>query len=803
MSARSHRATIAALAAALSLGAWGAFSAYRAQAGEPSERLADTWHLGRRVLDRERRDLREIPSPEGHRGREARLDELGDRVVLATIAAEDGRFYDHGGVDARALLRALAQNLESGRVVSGASTITQQLVKLLDHEGQPRERSLANKLSEAARAMNLEGTASKSEILAAYLARLPYGHGLTGPEAAARGYFGVAARDLSWAQAAHLAALPRAPSYLDSYAHPERVEPRRRAVLDALHRLGALGDADHARAAVEAVTPRPIERPFLAPHFVDMLGKTGQIAPSGETVTTLDAGLQRDVEGLVRTHLAAIHAYGATNAAVLVVDNTSAEVLAYVGSAAYDDASIAGQVDLVRAPRQPGSALKPFVYALAIARGRTPSDMLADVPTSFAEKGGSYAPANFDGTFLGPVPMRDALAGSLNVPAIRVASELPSGSLLGGLRALGLATLDEDAGHYGLALALGSGEVTMLDLASAYVALARGGERVPLRVRLDAPRAAGERVLDAGAAAAVTEMLADPLARVRGLHGMGPFDLGYPVAVKTGTSSGHRDTWTAGYTHERTVLAWVGNASGEPTRGLTGASGAGPLFADVMRRAMEGVPARGPLWDDSLLHEVEVCPLSGKLAGPACPEHAARRFVRGHEPGETCAEHARATRRGDARPGEPPFRCDAVGAATIVVLPEVFDAWLATKPLGAPGEDPRGLPWFRRSAVPGCTGHEGRPAELALEGVASGSVYLLSGRAPGAEAIDVRASVVGDRARVALRGVDFLVDGVVVARSGAPYRAQIPLARGDHELLVRPSDPGAQVGVAAARYSVR
>jgi penicillin-binding protein 1C len=818
----ARAAALTVLAVALFTITW---RTYRARAGEPSARLDDRWHEGRRVLDRRGRLLREIPSAAGHRGRSLPLEEVGERLVLATLAAEDRGFFEHEGVDATAVLRALGQNVRHARIVSGASTITQQLVKLLDNEGVPGPRTLGVKIEEAARAQNLERVTSKRDILEAYLDRLPYGHGLTGPEAAARGYFGVAARDLSWAQATFLAVLPRAPSYLDPYDHIERARLRQRALLDELREHALIVEADHARAIAEPVAPRAIVRAFHAPHFVEALlaegilaetgaSRGGAEAVSGATTTTLDLDLQRDAEGLVRTHLAALAELGASSAAAIVVDNARGEVLAYIGSADFHDARIAGQVDLARARRQPGSTLKPFVYALAFAAGRTGAEMLPDVPAAFAEAGGAYAPGNFDGTFEGPISAREALAGSLNVPAVRLAAELPPGALLAALRALGLESLDRDAAHYGLALALGSGEVTLRELAGAYATLARGGRRIPLRVLLprpDEPAPSGEPIIDAGVAAQVLEALSDPLARVRGLHGQGPFDFGFPVAVKTGTSSGYRDTWCVGSTRERTVAVWVGNADGSPTRELTGASGAGPLFADLMKRAMAGVTARAPLWDPELLDEVEVCPLSGKLPGPACPERAARRFRHGHPPGEACDLHVRAspaleaprTTSGPAPPA--PFRCDPAGSRTIAVLPEVFDAWLARKEPGAPGRDPLGVPWYSRGAVAGCDAGQGRPAALRIDHPASGSVLVRSRRSDAsAQAVEIGASFSGDTAmarRVA--AVEFVVDGAVAARAAYPFRASIPAEAGDHEVLVRPVDPALPVRAGVSRFSVR
>ncbi|HZF53523.1 MAG TPA: penicillin-binding protein 1C [Polyangiaceae bacterium] len=804
---RGLRPLVAAAIVAAGLGV--GWRGYRSAAGAPVDRLSDTWHEGVRVLDREGRLLRELPSEVGQRGQPVPLDRVGDRVIWATLVSEDKGFFEHDGIDRQAAIRALGQNLRHGRVVSGASTISQQLVKLLDNEGRPRPRSLAEKLREAARAQNLEQAAAKETILEAYLNRLSYGHGLVGPEAAAQGYFGVASRDLSWAQAAFLAVLPRAPSFLDPFEHKPRVLVRQAALLDALFEAGVLSEADIERARSEPIEVRRPARPMFAPHFIEALRREGDLGSSGEdrgvVRTTIDLDLQRDVEGLVRTHLAAIEGRNASNAAVIVVDNRSGDLLAYVGSADFFSDRIGGQVDMARALRQPGSTLKPFVYALAFEQGMTGADMLADVPARFPEGGrGEYTPSNFHGGYEGPISAREALAGSLNIPAIRLAADLGPDSLLNSLHSFGFSSLDRSASHYGAALALGSGEVKLIELARAYVTLARGGDKIALRARLDAPAASGptsgERVIKPVIAAEITDILADPLARVRGLHGKGPFDIGFPVAVKTGTSSGHRDAFTAGYTRERTAVVWVGNADGSPTRELLGSSGAGPLFADVMRRAMRDVPTRAPLWDEGLLAAAEVCPLSGKLPGPACPEHVARRFARGHEPGESCDVHVKASRRPDASPGEPPFRCDPSGAHAIAVFPDVYSEWLASLPLGAEGRDSAGVLYFSRSRVPGCSEEAGGAPELRVDRPEPGSVFSLSPfDREERQMIELSASLSAGGGFP----VEFVVDGEVVARSAYPYRARIPARLGDHEVVARPADPSLPIRVRSSRFSVR
>lgn len=804
--ARLRRPLAAALLAAAAGGAvhfgW---QFYRTSAGAPAQALESEWHQAKRVYDRNGTLLRELPAEGGDRGRSIPLSEMGDRIVLATLASEDKDFYEHDGIDRPAVVRATLQNVRHIRVVSGASTITQQLVKLIDTEGQPRPRTLAAKLRESARAQNLEKEATKNEILEAYLNRLSYGHGFLGPEAAAQGYFGVRARDLSWAQAAFLAVLPRAPSFLDPYSHQDRVDLRQKRLLEALRDEGLMSAADHRRAEAEPLELKPLTRPMHAMHFVEMLRKSGQLQSGAELRSTLDFELQKDVEGLIRTHLATIADRGVSNAAAIVIDSQNGEVLAYAGSADFWNDQMDGQIDMIRAPRQPGSTLKPFVYAMAFERGVTGADMLADVPTSFSEKDlSTWAPSNFHGSFEGPISAREALAGSLNIPAIRLLADIGPAALLDRLHALGIASLNREASHYGLALSLGSGELKLSELATAYLALARGGEAIPLQIRLNDQAnsnnaIAGTRVFAPEVAALVSDILSDPLARIRGLHGQGPFDLGYPVAVKTGTSSGFRDAWTAGYTRERTVVVWIGNTDASPMREVMGSSGAGPLFADIMRRSMREIQARKPLWDAGLLLEAEVCPLSGKPPGDACPEHVTRRFARGHEPQGHCDTHVHASPR-EHTPGEAPFRCDPQGSRTIAVLPRAFDAWLAALPSGAPGRDGFGIPWYSLSAVPGCGQAQGALPEIRILKPENGSVFRVSADDfAERQGLEVEAAVSGGEEI----DVQFVVDGEVLGQSRAPYRLRIPLRMGDHEIIARPKNPSYAALMKPSRFTVR
>lgn len=838
-----RRLAIAAGASALGmLAALGGWQILRSTVGEPSaEALEDPWHSGHRIVARDGRILRERPSEAGLRGREQSLEAIGPRLVQATLTSEDREFFEHDGVDRLAIARAALQSLRHGRMVSGASTITQQLVKLVDNRGGAAERTMGIKLREVARAQNLEQSLDKPEILEAYINRLPYGHGMVGPEAAAQGYFGVRAADLSWAQAAFLAVLPRAPSYLDPYRHQDRVLLRQAALLGALHTEGHLSAETHHAALKEPIVLKELTRPFLAPHLVDALiaeGALGEDGSDDETQTTLDLDLQRDLEGLVRTRMAVLADKGATDAAALVVDNSNGEVLAYVGSADFHDPEISGQVDMIRARRQPGSTLKPFVYALGLVHGHRASEAIADVATRFEESSGTYRPVNFGRSYDGPISLREALAGSLNIPAVRLAAELEHGELLEFLRRAGLESLDEPASHYGLALALGSGEIRLRELAEAYMALARGGDRIQLRLTVREPTGLGEalpagsgaRILEPSVAAQITEILADPLARVRGLHGRGPFVFPYDVAVKTGTSSGYRDTWTVGYTHERTIAIWVGNADGSGTASLTGASGAGYLFADVVRRVMDDVPSRAPLWDPGALIGVDVCPLSGAPAGPACPDSVRRleiprpREDQQVDAGEsepiaepsdhthqqdgpqTCTMHAYVRRDSQAPSG---WRCDPNASTAAVILDEEYEEWL----LGygprhssdrKTAETDEQIPWIARSGTFGCDDEVVGLPTLRVLAPANGAVVLLGSRG-GSEAQRVEVDIAVEPAAMAseIGDLEIVLDGRVVGRTTWPHRTTIPVTAGDHEIIVRPADPRQRALVESSLISVR
>ena len=602
------------------------------------------------VLDRDGQLIREVRSKDGRLSSRVALAELAPSIVPALLAAEDARFYEHRGVDPIAVLRALGQAVQKRRLVSGASTITQQLARAV----VPRPRTARGKWREMAIALRIEASLSKANILEEYLNRVEFGPNLRGIDAASRHYFDKPAAQLDLAEAAALVSIPRGPSLYDPARGTRAVLSRRDRVLSRMLAQGfASADAVH----IAQQEPLHLMQGLVqggTQHLVQGL-VSGTLAPElhGERVqrlnSTIASGLQREVSELSRRAARSIEDYGASSVSVVVVDNASADVLAYVGSPDFHNARALGQNDGVRALRQPGSALKPFVYAAAMARlGMTAATRLPDLELRLPTPEGVYSPKNYDGRFHGPVLLRDALANSLNVPAVYAASRLGPEQVLEALHRAGFVSLQGSPEFYGAALALGDGEVKLSELAQAYSMLARGGAFLPLRYYRSAALANGAevsravpeatRVIDPRIAALLTDILADDLARAPEFGVGGPLAFPFAVAAKTGTSKGFRDNWTVGFTREVTVAVWAGNFDGTPMTGSTGVTGAGPLFHEVMLAAMRG-RAVAPLLDHTGLVSADVCELSGDLAGASCPHRRREWFAPGQRPHASCDMH--------------------------------------------------------------------------------------------------------------------------------------------------------------------
>ena len=640
-------------------------------------------------------------------------------VKAAVIAAEDATFYENPGVELRAIVRALWQNFTGGEIVSGASTITQQLVKnvLLTPE-----ETVERKVKEAVLAWQLSERFSKDEILGLYLNQNYYGSLSYGVAAAARTYFGKSLNDVTLAEAALLAGILRSPSTDNPHVDPAAARREQLRVLNRLEETGLAPPARVEAARREVITimpPQPAE--VRAPHFFryvldEVQARYGpDVSWQGwRIITTLDLDLQQHAETAAREHVAALADETVTNAALVALRPGTGEVLAMVGSLDFNDATIDGQVNVTLAPRQPGSAFKPITYASALQRGYTPATMLLDIPTIVPIVGQEpYAPRNYSERFSGPVSVRTALGSSLNIPAVRTqlfAGLVPTVDLA---EQLGITTLT-DPSRIGPALALGSNEVRLIELTSAYGVFANEGRAVAptgilcildargrvieqlgddgcsARVRADvaeAPsRIAATQVISAGLAFLMTSILSDDEARVLGF-GEVRRNLQLPgraAAAKTGTTEDTRDALTVGYTPQLVTGVWVGNADGTPMDEVTGVRGAAPIWQRFMSAALEGQPALA--WPQPATVAVqEIDALSGLLPSPFTPETREEFFLAGTVPVQRDMVHQPFDIHVPtgllATPDTP---LDEVEEQVFVVLPTEADEWQRTLPEDSP-----------------------------------------------------------------------------------------------------------------------
>lgn len=579
------------------------------------------------VFDRDGAPLRVfLPSDQKYRF-PVKLSELPPELERAIIASEDRHFYRHPGIDPFAFARASWSNLRARHVVSGASTIPMQIARM----AQPRRRSLLAKAIESFRALQLTAHHSKRELLEIYLNSAPYGSNIEGVGAASYFYFGKSASQLSLGEIALLTTLPRAPNRYDPFRDAKTARRARDLVLAQLQQRGAFSAREIAEARRQSLPGTRLRVPFLAPHWCELARHESHDVM---LQTTLDRRMQRIAEQRVAARIGELRARGVENAAVVIIDNHTREVRAMVGSAAFFDARYDGQNNGAIARRSPGSALKPFLYAKAMDDGRVvPDSYLFDIPTDF----GGYVAENYDGTYRGRVTVREALVGSLNAPAVRLLSDEGVDSFLTVLRRGGLRTLDRRAGEYGLPLILGSGEVRLVDLTNLYATLAEHGVHKRWTMFRSPESPHGERLFSREAAALVTSMMCE-LKRPDMPQGWELTADTPRIAWKTGTSYGHRDAWSIGFSARYSIGVWVGNFDGHGVNGLSGSQHAAPLLFDIFRAVdqssvVDQTPQLGGI------DEVEVCALSHQLPTPQCPHRVRIKRIVGVTHLHSCTEH--------------------------------------------------------------------------------------------------------------------------------------------------------------------
>ena len=633
-----------------------------------------------RIFDRNGNLLYEILDPTAGRRTFITLDKISPYMVAATIATEDKSFYSHPGFDWTAILRAFWQNFQGGETISGASTITQQLARgLLFSPEERTEQSYMRKVREALLAAEITRRYTKDQILELYLNEFYYGNLAYGVEAASETYFEITADKLDLAQASLLAGLPQAPSVYDVYHDRESVRERQKQVLtlmyEASNEQGCIFVSNSPKrvcvdvpVAVEAYTSlenyqfNPPEVQMRYPHWVNYVRSILESQFDAQTIyrsgfsvyTTLDPTLQDEAEKLVKQQIDSLTAYNANDGALVAIRPSNGEILAMVGSADFYNDAIAGQVNMATSPtRQPGSSIKPITYIAAFEKGWTPATLIWDVPTEFPPSGDPndprppYIPVNYDGRYHGPGTVRSALANSYNIPAVKALqfagiyddpNTATKDGMISAAEKLGITSLTRT--DYGLSLTLGGGEVSLLEMTGAYSVIANGGSRLPSiaisrildhngNIVFEYQPTPGDQVIRPEHAFLISSILSDNDARTPMFGADSVLNLPFPSASKTGTSNDYRDNWTLGYTPDIAVGVWVGNPDYTPMQGITGMTGAAPIWSEFMQFAIQKISGGNPtpfIKPSGVVDRV-ICAISGTEPSQWCPEQRSEYFA--------------------------------------------------------------------------------------------------------------------------------------------------------------------------------
>ena len=559
------------------------------------------------------------------------LHDIPRFLQRAFVVSEDQRFYHHGGVDWPARIHAIFQNIKVLDSVRGASTISEQVIRMW----HPRPRTLWSRWLEGIEAGRLEKKFSKNEILEFYLNQVPYAGRRRGVVQAARLFFDRDPDTLSTAEMLALVVMVRAPSRLDLRKNPDGLLQSVQQLADRLLTWGLLDQRRHGTIKAADLQIKSAPHPVRADHFVQYLHRRQpplNLRGKGRLRTTLDAGLQRIVQTILDNRLKDLKDRGAQNGAVLVVDHQRSEVLAWVNSGAGMDEVSASWIDAVTTPRQPGSGLKPLLYALALEKGWTAATMVDDSPLSESVGRGLHAYHNYSRIHHGPVRVRQALGNSLNIPAVRAVQFVGVDEFLACLHELGIQSLQQHPDYYGDGLALGNGEISLLELVQAYTVLARQGNYRPLKYLMtEAPRPEEtRRIFSAETASLIGNILSDPQARQLEFGNGGLLRFPIQTAVKTGTSSDYRDAWALGFNHRFTVGVWIGNLDHLATDGITGANGPALVLRSVLAELNRHQDSR-PLYLSPRLVKTEICRDTGLKADAHCAS-LSEWFIPGNEP---------------------------------------------------------------------------------------------------------------------------------------------------------------------------
>lgn len=563
--------------------------------------------------------------------------EISENMKKAIISVEDKRFYSHFGIDFKSLARAFLLNLKEMKIVAGGSTITQQLSKLILKN---EKRTFWAKICETLLALRMELYLTKDEILSLYLNRVSYGTYLQGIGEASECYFGKKPSELSIAQSAFLASIPLLPSYYDPYRNIESVFERKNLILSLMKEQKLISESEFKNALDEKIVVQSPNFQFEAPHFCDYLiseYKKNKKTVHGKIRTTLDLKLQHEVENILKSSVFSLNKNNVTNGAVLVIDNKTGDILSMVGSVDFFEKD--GQVNGCLATRQAGSTLKPFVYALGLESGLMASDIIPDIKITVNDQNGSFAPLNYDRKYHGPVRLRNALACSYNIPAFRTALDIGVGNLYKRFKEVGFSSLDKKPDWYGPGIALGNGEVSLKELVSAYRCFSNHGKTIKTKILLEDDVHESENVFSDKVSYIIFDILSDNDARTPAFGRNSYLKLPFKCAVKTGTTKNYRDNWCIGTTSEYTVGVWVGNFDSSSMKNISGVTGAGPVFYNIMRYLYRDSNPENITCPEGIVQK-KICSLSGKLPNPYCKDIVKELFVsESMSPIEECDFH--------------------------------------------------------------------------------------------------------------------------------------------------------------------
>jgi penicillin-binding protein 1C len=719
-----------------------------------------------RFYDRNGVLIRECVNENGDRAIWIDMENISTHVIDAFIAAEDKRFYSHSGIDYIAAGRAVIQNIMGVSVKSGASTIDMQLARIVNRH----PRNLFGKILQLYDTVKLEKYLDKQTILLNYLNRTSYGGGIIGIETASIYYFNKHCINLNIAESAFLAGLPNSPFLYNPVTNFKEAKKRQEFVLKRMRDTNKISGLEYKNALDQNVIITGSNVKPEAIHFTDyvMSFKPG----SGNIKTTLDLEMNNQIESMIRDHVSFLKTGGLTNASCIVLDNESGDILAMVGSSDYWNKD-AGSVNGSFVKRQPGSTLKPFTYALAFEKGFTPLTVVPDVKTDYTGPDKKrYIPKNYSDRYYGPVLLREALGRSLNVTAVRLANAVGIDLLLETYRKAGLVSLDRSYEYYGLGLTLGDGEVTLLELAQSYALFARDGISCRSRCLLKDEIFKGQRVFSSEVCFLITDILSDENLRIQAFGMNNPLILGFPISIKTGTSSNWRDNWVIGYTKKHTIAVWAGDFEGQPMNQLSGVIGAGPLFNKIARFVSTYQSKQDISFYDNVppgIEKIAVCTISGLTPTKYCPNTISSFVLSEDVPRKNCDVHRMV--RLDNRNGL--LASDKCPKQFIIekvftYLPPVYAEWQSMSEMTLPPVKYSPLSPLNGIVI----------GALVITQPKNGDVYIYE---PGYNKKTQSIKLTGEIG-LQIQHITWFIDGIKFADSAWPYSVSWPLMKGKHKV---------------------